>query len=169
MINEKLEKAFNEQINKEFYSAYLYLSMSAYLADIGLNGFANWMHIQAQEETAHAMGLYNYLIERGGTVHLEAIEKPQTSWSSVLDLFKATYEHEQFVTSLINKLADVADEVKDRAAASYLQWYIDEQVEEEANASEIICKLNLINNDGSALFTMDKDMGTRTFTAPVIG
>ena len=169
MINEKLEKAINEQINKEIYSSYLYLSMAAYFADLGLMGFSNWMKIQVQEENAHAMGLYDYLIERGGSVELEAIAKPQTTWDNILHVFEATLEHEQFVTKSLNELADVADEVKDRAAASFLQWYIDEQVEEEATASDIINKLKLINSDGNALFMLDKDMAARTFVAPVIG
>ena len=169
MISEKLENAFNGQINKEIFSAYLYLSMSAYLSDIGLNGFANWMKIQYQEEMAHAMGLYDYLIERGGTVKLDAIDKPQTAWKNVTEVFEATLEHEKYVTSLINGLADVADEVKDRAAAAFLQWYINEQVEEEANATDTLCKLKLINGDGNALFMLDKDMGARVFNPPVIG
>ena len=169
MISEKLEKAINEQINKEIYSSYLYLSMASYLADLGLSGFSNWMKIQVQEETAHAMGLYDYLIERGGSVELEAIEKPKTTWNNVLDVFESTLAHEQFVTKSLNELADVADEVKDRAAASFLQWYIDEQVEEESTATDIINKLKLINSDGNALFMLDKDMAARTFTAPVIG
>ncbi len=169
MINEKLEKAVNEQINKELYSSYLYLSMASYLADLGLMGFANWMKIQVQEENAHAMGLYDYLIERGGTVELDAIAKPQTTWNNILNVFEATLEHEQYVTKSLNELADIADEVKDRAAASFLQWYIDEQVEEESTAGDIINKLKLINSDGNALFMMDKDMAARTFVAPVIG
>lgn len=169
MINEKLEKAINEQINKEIFSSYLYLSMASYLADLGLSGFANWMRIQVQEEAAHAMGLYDYLIERGGSVELEAVAKPQTTWNNILHVFEATLEHEQFVTKSLNELADVADEVKDRAAASFLQWYINEQVEEESTAEDIINKLKLIDSDGNALFMLDKDMGARTFVAPVIG
>ena len=102
MINEKLEKAINEQINKEIYSSYLYLSMASYLADLGLMGFSNWMRIQVQEENAHAMGLYDYLIERGGSVELEAITKPQTTWENILHVFEATLEHEQFVTRSLN-------------------------------------------------------------------
>lgn len=168
MINEKMQNAFNEQINKELYSSYLYLSMAAFLADKGLMGFANWMRVQVQEETAHAMLMFDYVIERGGTVSLEAIDKPKASYGSVLEVFEETLKHEEYVTSLMNKLADVADEVKDRAALSFIQWFIDEQVEEEANANDIIAKLKLIKEDGNALFMMDKDLGARTFVQPVV-
>ena len=169
MINEKLEKAINEQINKEIYSSYLYLSMASYLADLGLMGFSNWMRIQVQEENAHAMGLYDYLIERGGSVELEAIAKPQTTWENILHVFEATLEHEQFVTKSLNELADVADEVKDRASLSFLDWYLKEQVEEENNVGGVLAKLELIGDDKHALLLLDKDMATRTFVAPVIG
>ena len=168
MINEKMEKAFNSQINREFYSSYLYLSMAAYLQDIGLSGFSNWMRIQAQEENFHAMTMFDYVLERGGKVKLDSFETPPSTWENVLAVFEETLEHEQHVSSLINKLADVADEVKDRAALAFLQWFINEQVEEEATASDIIAKLNLINLNGDAIFSMDKDLATRVFVAPVV-
>lgn len=168
MINEKMEKAFNAQINKELYSAYLYLSMSAYMQSIGLPGFANWMRVQSQEETFHAMAMFDYVLERGGNVKLESVDTPPHTWNNVLEVFEETLAHEHYVTSLINGLADVADEVKDRAALAFIQWFITEQVEEEATDSDIVAKLKLINLNGDALFTMDKDMATRVFVAPII-
>lgn len=169
MISEKMEKAFNEQINKELYSAYLYLSMQAYFERLNLTGFVNWMSVQVQEEHAHAMGMYNYLNERCGKIELLAIEKPDTDWSSPLDVFKHVLEHEQYVTSRINALMDVADEVKDRASLSFLDWYLKEQVEEENNVGGVLAKLELIGDDKHALLLLDKDMATRTFVTPVIG
>jgi len=169
MISEKMTQAFNTQIKHEMYSSNLYLSMVAYFEEIGLKGFANWMRIQVQEETAHAMGLFDYLIERDGRVVVEAIDKPVQEWASALDCFEAVYKHEQLVTSLINELVDVAELEKDRAAISFLQWYIKEQVEEEANCSEICAKLRLIGDDKHALLLIDQELGARTFVAPVIG
>lgn len=168
MINEKMEKAFNTQINKELYSEYLYLSMSAYMQSIGLSGFANWMRVQAQEENFHAMAMFDYVLERGGKVKLEAIDAPPNNWNNVLEVFEETLAHEHYVTSLINALADVAEEVKDRAALAFIQWFITEQVEEEATDSDIVSKLKLINLNGDALFAMDKDMAARVFVPPVI-
>lgn len=169
MISEKMEKAFNEQINKEFYSEYLYLSMQAYFERMNLTGFTNWMSVQIQEEHAHAMGMYNYLHERGGKVELMAIDKPQTDWSSPLNVFEHVLEHEKYVTSRINALMDVAEEEKDRAALSFLDWYLKEQVEEENSVSGVLAKLELIGDDKHALLLLDKDLEARTFTAPVIG
>lgn len=169
MISEKMNEAFNTQIKHEMYSSNLYLSMVAYFEEIGLKGFANWMRIQVQEETAHAMGLFDYLIERDGRVIVEAINKPESEWKSALDCFEAVYKHEQLVTSLINELADVAEAEKDRAALSFLQWYIKEQVEEEANCSEICSKLRLIGDDKHALLLIDQELGARTYVAPTIG
>ena len=169
MISKEMEKALNEQINKELYSAYLYLSMQAYFERLNLTGFTNWMAVQVQEEHAHAMGMYNYLHERGGKVELLPIDKPQTDWESPLKVFEHVLEHEQYVTSLINGLLDVAEEVKDRAAISFLDWYLKEQVEEENNVGNVLAKLQLIGEDKHALLLLDKDMETRTFVAPVIG
>ena len=169
MINEKMEKAFLDQINKELYSEYLYLSMKAYFLDKNLLGFANWMDVQVQEEHAHAMGMYDYVVERGGKVILEAIEKPENNWANPLELFKAVLKHEEFVTSRINALMDVAEETKDRAALIFLNWYLKEQVEEEANVGSVIAQLELIGDDKSGLFALDKELATRTFVAPVIG
>ena len=169
MICERMEKAFLEQINKELFSEYLYLSMKAYFANLNLNGFVNWMDVQVQEERAHAMGMFDYVLERGGKVELEAINKPQISWNGPLDVFKAVLAHEQFITSSINALMDVAEETKDRAAMIFLNWYLKEQVEEEANVGNVLAQLELIGDDKNALFALDKELSTRTFVAPVIG
>ncbi len=168
-MNEKLEKAFNNQINKEFYSEYLYLSMLAYFERMNLQGFKNWMNVQMQEEHAHAMGMFNYLHERGGKVVLQAIDQPQTDWASPVELFEHVLEHEKYVTSLINELMDVAEEVKDRAAISFIDWYLKEQVEEESNVSNVLKTLKLICNDTNCLYMYDKELATRVFNAPVIG
>jgi len=169
MISEKMQAAFLDQINKEFYSEYLYLSMKAYFMNLNLLGFANWMDVQVQEERAHGMGMYDYVVERGGCVTLEAIEKPESTWASPLDCFKAVLAHEEFVTSRINALMDVAEEEKDRAALIFLNWYLKEQVEEEANVGGVIAQLELIGDDKSGLFALDKELAQRTFVAPVIG
>ena len=168
-MNEKLEKAFNNQINKEFYSEYLYLSMLAYFERMNLQGFKNWMNVQMQEEHAHAMGMFNYLHERGGKVVLQAIDQPQTDWASPVELFEHVLEHEKYVTSLINELMDVAEEVKDRAAISFIDWYLKEQVEEESNVSNVLKTLKLICNDTNCLYMYDKELATRVFNPPVIG
>lgn len=168
MINEKVGKILNEQVNKELYSAYLYLSMSAYFSDLGLLGFANWMRIQAQEEQAHAMLIYDFLINRGEKVVLTSVDAPPNSWKTSLDVMEEVLKHEIFVTSLINNIVTVAEEVKDRATMSYMNWFVDEQVEEEANAKEIIDKLKLIGDDKSALYLLDKDLSTRVFVQPMI-
>ena len=169
MINEKMEKAFNDQINKELYSEYLYLSMKAYFERLNLKGFVNWFNVQVQEEHAHAMGMFDYVHERGGEVELEAIEKPETKWESPLACFEQVLSHEEFVTSRINALMDVADEVKDRAALSFLNWYLKEQVEEEANVGGVLATLRLIGEDKKALLMLDKELAARTFVQPVIG
>ena len=169
MISEKLEKAFNDQINKELYSEYLYLSMQAYFERLNLKGFVNWMNVQIQEEHAHAMGMFNYVHERGGKVELEAIDKPQVDWNSPLHVFEKVLKHEEFVTSRINALMVVAEEVKDRAALSFLDWYLKEQVEEESNVGGVLATLKLIKDDAKALLMLDKELAARTFVAPIIG
>ncbi len=168
MINENVEKAINAQINAELYSEYLYLSMSAYLKSIGLNGCAAWMQIQVQEERAHAMGMFDYVIRRGGKITLEAIDKPKTEWNSVLDVFESALLHEELVTSKINALANVAQENNDRATMLFLNWYITEQVEEEENFTDLICQIKMVKDNPSALFALDKELGARQFVAPVI-
>ncbi len=169
MINEKMEKAFNDQINKELYSEYLYLSMKAYFERFNLKGFVNWFDVQVQEEHAHAMGMFDYVHERGGEVELEAIDKPETKWDSPLACFEQVLTHEEFVTSRINALMDIAEEVKDRAALSFLNWYLKEQVEEEASVGGVLATLKLIGDDKKALLMLDKELAARTFVQPVIG
>lgn len=168
MINEKVAKVLIEQVNKELYSAYLYLSMSAYFSDLGLLGFAHWMRIQVQEEQAHGMLMYDFLINRGQRVTLSAIDAPPNNWQNPLSVMEEVLKHEVYVTSLINNIVTVAEEVKDRATISYMTWFIDEQVEEEANAQDIISKLKLIGDDKSALYLLDKDLSARVFNPPVI-
>ena len=169
MINEKLQEAFNEQINKEFFSEYLYLAMKIYFQELNLQGFVNWFDVQVQEEHAHAMGMVNYLNDRGGKIELRAIDKPVVEGNSPLEVFEHVLRHEEYVTSRINHVMDVAEEVKDRAAMHLLDWYIKEQVEEEANVGGVLATLKLIGDDKKALLLLDKDLATRTFVAPVIG
>jgi len=166
MINSIVEKALNDQINAELYSAYLYLSMAAALEDMGLPGFANWTRIQNEEETFHAMKIYDFIIERGGRVKLAAIDAPPSEWKDVLTVFKEILKHEQLVTSLINHLMDTAIEQKDHATNMFLQWFVTEQVEEEANVDEVLQQLDLANDSKGALFMLDKEMATRIFTPP---
>jgi ferritin len=167
MINEKIEKAMNEQINHEIYSSYLYLSMSAYFSSLNLNGFANWMRVQAKEEDLHAMKFYDYIIERGGRVTLETIKGPETTWDSPLVVFESAYKHEIFVTSLINNLVDIAITERDHASNSFLKWFVDEQVEEEASADKIVQELKFIGDNRHALFMIDRELATRVFIPPV--
>ncbi|MDX8339505.1 ferritin [Draconibacterium sp. IB214405] len=163
MLKEKMLKALNEQINAEQYSALLYLSMSAYFNDMGLPGFGNWMYVQYQEELTHANKFFNYVIERGGKVEVKAIKQMPTSWEGVIEVFEKTLEHEQLVTSLINELVDIAIAEKDHASQSFLRWFVDEQVEEEANVTEILDTLKLINGQGNGIFMLDREMRTRVF------
>ena len=169
MINEKMQNAFCDQINKELYSEYLYLGMKSIFADMNLPGFVNWFDVQVQEERAHAMGMFDYVHERNAQVTLEAIAKPEIKGSTPLEIFEQVLEHEEYVTSRINALMDVAEEVRDRAALSFLDWYLKEQVEEEANVGGVLATLKLIGDDKKALLLLDKDLGARTFVAPVIG
>lgn len=167
MIDKKLEKQINYQINRELYSEYLYLAMSAYLESKGLEGMANFMKVQAEEEHFHAMKFFNYLNERGGRVELEAIEKPPVNFDSPLAVFEESLKHEKLVTSLINKLMDTAIAVNDHAARSFLNWYVDEQVEEEASFEAILDKMELVGGKGHGILMLDKDLGARVFTPPV--
>ena len=169
MINEKLEKEFNVQINKELYSEYLYLAMKTYFMEQNLMGFVNSFDVQVQEEHAHAIGMFNYLNERGGKIELLPIDKPEFSGKTPLEIFEEVLKHEQYVTSRINTVYDVAEEVRDRAAMKFLDWYIDEQVEEEASVDAVLSTLKLIGDDKNALLLLDKDLATRVFNPPVIG
>ncbi len=166
MITKKVEDAINKQINAELWSAYLYLSMSTYFANEGLSGFANWMRIQWQEETAHAMKFFDYLIERNGKPVLKAIDTVPNKWKSPLNVFEEVLKHEIHVTSLINTLMDIAIEQKDHATKSMLQWFVDEQVEEEANAQAIIDNLKLVQGQGNGMFMIDRELKQRVFVDP---
>lgn len=169
MIGEKMVAALNDQINAEMYSAYLYWSMSAYFEEQGLSGSANWMRNQALEEMTHADKFYNYLIDRGGRVLLSAIEAPPTQWDSIMAVFEATLEHEQKVTARINALMDAALKQNDHALVTFLQWFVNEQVEEEKSVEGILQQLRLIANAPGAMFMIDRELGSRTFAPPASG
>jgi ferritin len=164
MISKEISEALNEQIVWEMYSANLYLSMSAYLHDQGLTGFSHWMRVQYQEETAHALKIYDFLITRGGKVVIKDIAAPPTSWNSVLELFEATLTHEQGVTRRINDLMHLAKDQRDFATDIFLQWFVSEQVEEEDNVTDMIHRLRLIDGKGQGLLILDQELGGRTFT-----
>ena len=166
MISKKLEQAFNYQINRELYSEYYYLSMASYFNSVGLSGFENFFLVQVEEERFHAMKMYNFINERGGRVFLEAIEAPKTEFKSPLEVFELAYEHEKLVSSLINKLMDLAIEENDHAAKNHLDWFVEEQVEEEASMDTILNKLKLINGEGHGLLMLDSELAQRTFTPP---
>lgn len=166
MINEKTSKVLMEQLNKEFYSAYLYLSMSAYFSDKGLLGFANWMRVQAQEEQIHAMLIYDFLINRNERVTLTAVGTPPSNWESPLHVMEASLKHEMQVSESINNIVSVAEGVNDRATISYMYWFVDEQVEEEANAKTILDALKFIGDDKAALYMLDQELTKRTFSEP---
>ena len=161
-------KAINEQINKELYSAYLYLGMSSYASSIGLNGIANWMTIQAQEEVSHAQKFYGYVNSQGGRVLLKTIDEPPQQYKTAIELFEKTLEHEKLVTSLINNLVVIARGEKDYASEIMLQWFITEQIEEEENASGILQQLKLVGEKGNGLYMIDKELGRRVFNPPVV-
>ena len=167
MLSEKMVEVLNKQINNEFYSAYLYLSMSAYSTFIGLKGFANWFMVQYQEEMVHTMKIYDYVNSHGGQVKLMAIAQPPTEFGKPLDMFEKTLEHEKFITKCINDLVNLAIKEKDHATNIFLQWYITEQIEEEANDNEIISKLKLVGKEGNGLFMIDKELAARVFTPPI--
>lgn len=169
MISKAIEKALNEQVNKEMFSAYLYMSMSAKAADLGLDGFAKWFMVQYHEEMFHAMKLYEYIIDQNARVVLDTIEKPQTDWPSALAMMEATLAHEQTVTASIHHIVDIALEEKDYATHTFLQWYVTEQVEEEKNAGDIINQLELAGDSGkgAGLFMIDRELGGRTVTIPL--
>jgi len=166
MIKKAVETALNEQINAEFHSAYIYLSMSSYFLSAGLGGYANWMRVQYQEELAHATRFFDYVNERGGRVKLSPIQEVQVDFSGIVDVFEKTLEHEQMVTGMIDRLMDISIQEKDHATKSFLQWFVDEQVEEEANVGQILNNLKLINGEGQGLLMMDREMQTRLFVNP---
>jgi ferritin len=163
MLSQKMEDALNEQINAEMYSAYLYLAMSAYFEDQNLPGFANWMNVQAQEEMTHAMKFYRYINERGGRVHLKTIEGPPTEWKSAEIIAEEVYAHEQKVTGMIHDLVNLAREEKDHGTDNMLQWFVSEQVEEEANADELLQQLKMVGGKGQGLLMLDRELSKRQF------
>ena len=166
MLKKKMENALNKHLNAEFYSSYLYLSMAAYFESINLKGFASWMRVQAQEELVHAMKFYDFIIERGGKAVLSSIEGPQTKWQSPLAIFEHAYKHEQKVTGLINNLVDLSIADQDHATNNFLQWFVAEQVEEEASADEIVQQLKMMENAPGGIFMFDRELGQRVFTPP---
>ncbi len=166
MLSDNLLSSLNKQVSNEFYSSYLYLQMASWFDHRSLVGFANWMKMQAQEEAAHTMILFNYILERGSMVDLGAIPSPQAEYSSPLEVFEKTLEHEQKVTAAINNLMAMATEEKDYATKAHLDWFISEQVEEEAGVSDILGKLKLVGDDSNGLFFIDKELSARTFIIP---
>ncbi|MDD3049544.1 MAG: ferritin [Candidatus Cloacimonetes bacterium] len=166
MISKRLQDAINAQINKELFSEYLYLSMAAYFESVNLPGFANFMKMQVLEERFHAMKFFEYLAERGGRVYLEQINKPEIEFSSIIEIFEKSYKHEQFISKSIYELMDIAIEEKDHATKSFLNWYVDEQVEEEATMDAILNKLKMIDGKGQGILMMDNELAQRAFTPP---
>ena len=166
MLEKKIEEALNKQVNAEFWSAYLYLSMSLHFEHEGRTGIANWFRIQFQEEQAHALALIDYLNARDAKVELKAIAEVPTSWESPKAAFEATLEHERNVTAMINNLYAMAEEAKDFATRQKLNTFVAEQVEEEESVRQIIDDLTLVGEDGTGLLQIDRELGTRIFTAP---
>jgi ferritin len=162
MLSKKMITALNEQVNKEMYSAFLYMSMSAHSESQGLKGFSNWFMVQYREEMSHAMKLYHYIQEQGAQVSLKAIAEPPSDFTSPLDMFEKTLAHEQFVTKCIHDLYELALSEKDHATEIFLQWFVTEQVEEEANDHEIIDKLKMVGNSPQGLFMIDKELAARS-------
>ncbi|MBD3171520.1 ferritin [Candidatus Bathyarchaeota archaeon] len=166
MIDEKILEELNQQVQEETYSGYIYLAMAAWLDEEGYKGMANWMRVQAREEKIHADIFYNYILERGGHVKLQAIEAPPDKWKTPLELFKAALEHEEHITSRINHMVDVSLNVKDHATYQMLQWFIEEQVEEEANVGEAVQQLSIVGEEGRGILMVDREMSTRVFSVP---
>ena len=166
MMNAKVHELLNQQINKEFYSAYLYLEFSNYFKDANLDGFANWYLIQAQEERDHAMLFYQYLQNNNEKVTLEAIDKPKAEITCHMDVLKAGLTHEIYVTSLINDIYAAAYEVKDFRTMQFLDWFVKEQGEEETNANDLIAKMELFGSDPKSLYMLNQELGARVYSAP---
>ena len=163
-MNKKIEEAFNSHLNAEFYSSYLYLSMANQFAAQNLQGMTSWMKVQAGEERLHAMKFIDFINDRGGRVLLQQIDQPKTEWSSPLEAFQDAYNHECLISSKINKLVDLAIAESDHAANTFLQWFVTEQVEEEATALSIVDKLKMIDNNSMGLMMIDDQLGQRTAT-----
>jgi ferritin len=159
-----MERALNDQVNAELFASYLYQSISAYYNSVDLPGFANWYYVQAREEYTHALRIYNYIFERGGTVKLQALKAPKTVWKTPAEPLKDGLAHEEMVTGLINKLVDQAQKEKDHATFNFLQWFVEEQVEEEDNANNNLNRMKLAGKAGQGLFMLDKEMGARVLS-----
>ena len=166
MISGKIGGAINEQINAEIYSSYLYLSMEVYFTSQNLNGFANWMRAQVQEELTHVAKTIQFLNDRNCRVELQAVQGPPTDWESPLAVFEASLAHEERVSQRIHGLVELAMEEKDHASVTFLQWFVTEQVEEEASVSDIIQQLKMVGDAPGGLFLLDRELGTRIFTPP---
>ena len=166
MISKKMEKALNEQLNFEMYSAYVYLAMSAHCESKGLKGFANWFYVQYQEEMMHAMKFYNFILDQSSEVELETVKKPKKDYDTLLSIFEETLEHEREVTKRIYKLVDLALDERDHGTNAFLQWFVTEQVEEEASVNQIIDKLKLVQGNGNGIFLLDTELAARVFTPP---
>jgi len=160
-MNSKVMSAMNTQVNREFYAAYLYLAIASYYESQNLNGFASWMRKQASEELEHAMKFYDFIFSRGGVVTLDAIAKPEVSFNNILEPFEAALEHEKKVTAWINEIAEIIYSEKDYASYTLIQWFIDEQIEEEKSTSEVCEIIKMIGDNKSALFMLDKQLGER--------
>ena len=169
MISEKLAKALSDQVNAEYYSAYLYLAMSAYAEDASLNGTANWLYVQTIEEMSHGTHMYQYILDRGAVPTLGAIQAPDATFTGIQDVFEKVLAHEQLVTARINAIADLAMQESDHACYQFIMWYVNEQVEEESNASELLGRLELIGSDKSLLLTLDNELAARVFNNPFPG
>jgi len=161
MLPKKIETAMNKQINHELYSSYLYLSMSAYFMGINLEGFAHWMRVQAQEELSHGIKFFDHILERGGAPKLDAVKAPETAWKSPLEVCQAVLKHEQFITKNINALADLALAEKDHASMTLLQWFVNEQVEEEAHSSLLVERVKMIKDSTGGLLMLDRQLAKR--------
>ena len=164
MISQNMLEALNDQIRNELYSGYLYLAMSAYFSDMNLNGFAHWMRMQAKEEDSHAMKFYHYIIDQRARADVRDLEQPPRDFDSAIDIFEKALEHEKFITGKINDLVKLAREENDNATETFLQWYVEEQVEEEASVDEVLQQLKIVGDDGTGLFILDKEMAARVFT-----
>lgn len=166
MISVKMAQALNEQVNREMYSAYLYMSMSTHCNQVGLKGFANWFMVQYHEEMLHAMKIFEYIQRQGAEVKLAAIQAPPAAFESPLDMFTKTLEHEQFITRSINELMELAIAEKDHASQIFLEWYVTEQVEEEENDNDIIAQLRWIKDNPQGLMMLDRELAARVTTVP---
>jgi len=165
MLSPKMQDALNRQLNAELYSGYMYLSMSSYFKSVNLDGFAAWMHVQAQEELMHAMKFYDFVIQRGGRALLAEVAAPPTEWQSPVEVFEATLAHEQKVTGMINDLMEVAISERDHATQIFLQWFVTEQVEEEESVGGVLEQLKLMGEATGGLFMIDRELGQRGATA----